>query len=505
MNLLKDIPKGERAYNTLYSDIMNRIEEQQPSTVKRAKLAILWVCRCQDISRLALGHALAIDEHDGFSFENVPDVDKVIQACKGIIEIDSSSSRDILRLSHKTAFEYFYDRVWPGDARPFLFKSSLRYLTMPCMVKRVLSKSEGTEKPLPFLMCAVREIEGTIAFTTCAHECQDLLRELFQNSQTRTTLAFILGPRRHVQSIESAASATALHMCAAWGVYTLVANFENDINRYTADGSTPLDWAAAACPAHGIYTMELLAELMEPFLINAPEEFIACRQAYFKGSILQDLDKATTPLQTLIRSGELSMLQVLLDRQYPLIYGARDVDRALLMILWMLWRNNTRELILKRAYASMTKLLLWAVNLNFGGGSFIEGLRDYWFSGPSDSFRMELHSGEPRGRITRRISRDELLSGKDHCGFNNNKYGIPLCRPKSVSGQGDYRRLDSMNYIENRMLSDAIEPLSYRKHRKTWSRLLPSFARIRSRSATGHDLASLAAKANFQSSAPLGR
>ncbi|KAF2137259.1 uncharacterized protein K452DRAFT_212880, partial [Aplosporella prunicola CBS 121167] len=130
---LTRLPKGSEAVSKAYDSAIERIEFQKPRIRGLARQLISWVTLAKEpLSSRALEHALAI-EPGVFSLDQkrTPKMKLVISACAGLVTVESE--RNIVRLIHYTAQEYFEAKIlqWMPKALEDITNRCLTYLMLP--------------------------------------------------------------------------------------------------------------------------------------------------------------------------------------------------------------------------------------------------------------------------------------------------------------------------------------------------------------------------------------
>jgi hypothetical protein len=114
---VRNLPKGNGAYDYAYQDAMGRIERQGPKSVEFAKRVLSWItCAKRPLTTTELQHALAVDVGEPeFDLENLPQIGDMVSVCAGLVTVDQESR--IIRLVHYTTQEYFQrtqEQWFPG-------------------------------------------------------------------------------------------------------------------------------------------------------------------------------------------------------------------------------------------------------------------------------------------------------------------------------------------------------------------------------------------------------
>ncbi|KAF3925690.1 Ankyrin-1 [Arthrobotrys entomopaga] len=103
---LKRLTKGSEAYDTAYSETMQRIEGQVPSSQKLAKDVLSWItCAKRLLTTSELRHALAVEiDATELDKDNLSEIQDIVSVCAGLVTVDEESH--IVRLVHYTTQEY---------------------------------------------------------------------------------------------------------------------------------------------------------------------------------------------------------------------------------------------------------------------------------------------------------------------------------------------------------------------------------------------------------------
>lgn len=116
-NAVRNLPRGNGAYDYAYQGAMARIERQGPKSVDFAKRVLSWItCAIRPLTITEIQHALAVDVGEPeFDLENLPQIGDMVSVCAGLVTIDHESR--IIRLVHYTTQEYFQrtqEQWFPG-------------------------------------------------------------------------------------------------------------------------------------------------------------------------------------------------------------------------------------------------------------------------------------------------------------------------------------------------------------------------------------------------------
>jgi hypothetical protein len=84
---VRNLPKGNGAYDYAYQDAMGRIERQGPKSVEFAKRVLSWItCAKRPLTTTELQHALAVDVGEPeFDLENLPQIGDMVSVCAGLV------------------------------------------------------------------------------------------------------------------------------------------------------------------------------------------------------------------------------------------------------------------------------------------------------------------------------------------------------------------------------------------------------------------------------------
>ncbi|KAJ6256405.1 hypothetical protein Dda_8905 [Drechslerella dactyloides] len=95
------------AYEQAYNGAMERIESHNQDSRGLAKQVLSWIiCAMRPLTLSELRCALAVEPNQSeFDDENLPDANRMISVCAGLVTVDEDSN--IIRLVHYTAQEYF--------------------------------------------------------------------------------------------------------------------------------------------------------------------------------------------------------------------------------------------------------------------------------------------------------------------------------------------------------------------------------------------------------------
>ncbi|KLJ06231.1 hypothetical protein EMPG_10341 [Blastomyces silverae] len=144
---LEKLPRGSNAYDAVYQNTMERIENQPPVQVDLAKRIISWiVCTRRPLKVIELRHALAVEPQENeLDQTNLPDENMMLSTCAGLVTVDSKSR--IIRLVHYTAQQYF-DRTqasWFLMAHKDIATTCLAYLSFDVFSSRTSERDEERE------------------------------------------------------------------------------------------------------------------------------------------------------------------------------------------------------------------------------------------------------------------------------------------------------------------------------------------------------------------------
>ncbi|KAF3319318.1 hypothetical protein TWF173_003762 [Orbilia oligospora] len=108
---LKTLPSGDEGYDHAYENAMERIQTYNSDSRNLATDVLSWItCARRALNTLELQHAMATEVNERqFDEDNIPEVNKMVSLCAGLITIDEESN--IIRLVHYTTQEYF-ERTW---------------------------------------------------------------------------------------------------------------------------------------------------------------------------------------------------------------------------------------------------------------------------------------------------------------------------------------------------------------------------------------------------------
>ncbi|KAK6536600.1 hypothetical protein TWF281_000827 [Arthrobotrys megalospora] len=158
------------AYEQAYDGAMERIESYDPDSKVLAKRVLSWViCAITPLTTLELQHALAVEVGEPkFDKENMPDINRMVSVCAGLITVDSDSK--IIRLVHYTAQEYF------DKHRITLFPSCQIDITNVCVT--YLSYDIFQDGPCKTEELLERKLRGNPLYTYSASNWGHHAREL---------------------------------------------------------------------------------------------------------------------------------------------------------------------------------------------------------------------------------------------------------------------------------------------------------------------------------------
>lgn len=248
---LARLPTGGNAYDHAYDLALDRIEGQVQNRRDLAIEVLSWVvCAREHLTTLQLRHALAVIAGSTHLDEsNIPDMDDVISVCAGLVVVDPG--RDIVRLVHYTAQEYF-DREKKNrlpHAQSHLTTICLAYLSYTCAQHGndlVSWRDFGVDQRCPFYRYAVMNwgyhARETLVFLPA------VLDFLKCEVSLRTQRGLLGLSRRDYSSYHDGpqTGVTGLHVAAYFGILEAVRLLEDETGNDLKDsfGWTPLSWAS---------------------------------------------------------------------------------------------------------------------------------------------------------------------------------------------------------------------------------------------------------------------
>jgi ankyrin repeat protein len=120
-----------KTYETLYGDIMQRIERSDHAEFAKKALSLAVFAR-RPLTTSELLHALAVNPEDtSFDDDNIPNIEVVMSACAGLLTIHEES--DVVYLAHQTAQEYLRhgtgNKRFLPDAKAYIASVCISYLS----------------------------------------------------------------------------------------------------------------------------------------------------------------------------------------------------------------------------------------------------------------------------------------------------------------------------------------------------------------------------------------
>ena len=128
---LSNLPKGSRALDVAYDEVIQRINHQKQGFRELADQVLIWIIfALRPLTVLELQHALAVEQNDTeLDEDNLPNAKEMIAFCAGLVVVDEESQ--IIRLVHYTTQEYF-ERVWEHrsmECHNTILKTCLTYIS----------------------------------------------------------------------------------------------------------------------------------------------------------------------------------------------------------------------------------------------------------------------------------------------------------------------------------------------------------------------------------------
>ncbi|RSL54066.1 hypothetical protein CEP54_010073 [Fusarium duplospermum] len=319
------LPTGKQACDYAYDLALERIEGQVQNKRALAIEVLSWVvCAKYHLTTLQLQHALAvIPGSPHFDASNIPEIEDIVSVCAGLVVVDRE--RDIVRLVHHTAQEYF-DRSQKQrlpDAQSYITNVCLTYLSLDSFQEEAWLKNKllrDRVRGMPFYSYAAMN------WGYHAHESALL---------PPAVLEFLKCPRKIGGS-----GIIGLHLASYFGIVEAVRLLADQscINWKDRYGRTPLSWAI--CNGQ----VEVVAYLLGTGLVDSePRDsrsrtplHLAAEKGHPDSMILLLMggdvnvntcdDEGDTPLHLAVEEGHEAVVKILLDYGADLnIYNKAEV------------------------------------------------------------------------------------------------------------------------------------------------------------------------------------
>lgn len=260
------LPKGSDAYNTAYTEAMERIQGQRKGYRDLAIQALSWItCTERHLTTTELRHALAIqNDISELDKDNITEIRLMVSVCAGLVIVDEESN--IIRLVHHTTHEYFKWTwsTWFPDAQTDITRRCVTYLLFDAFKTGFCETDEELEGRLQLnvLYDYASRNWGIHARKGLNKEIELLILNLLESKDKvfACSQAMLASGNYPGYSQNAPRQMTGLHLAAYFGLRESVAaliekqpNFDSKDN----SGRTALQWAAVSgCEA----VVELLLE-----------------------------------------------------------------------------------------------------------------------------------------------------------------------------------------------------------------------------------------------------
>jgi len=245
---LKSIGDSE-GLGEAYDVTLERIKAQKKGETKLAMATLTWVCHSErPLEADELRHALAVDrETTDLDPEHIPQMDKLLHCCQGLIVVDE---KDSVRLVHNTVKNYLCNRQgFFSTPHSILAETCLAYLSSR-QVNGLTPRSLPDHQYMPFLRYSSR-YWGTHAGKELSGHARTLALKLLEHYEDHVSAGSLLRQekrRNFIKDISVPLRFSGLHVASFFGIVELVDVIIGDggcgVNERDCTDSTPLVWAA---------------------------------------------------------------------------------------------------------------------------------------------------------------------------------------------------------------------------------------------------------------------
>lgn len=157
---LQKLPTGSDAYDSAYTEAMERIEGQLEDEKELAKQVLSWItCAKRPLTTVELQQAIAVEiDEPELDKENFAAIDQMVSVCAGLVTVDEESN--VIGLVHYTTQEYFNRKqnYWFPDAETYITTICVTYLSFDTF-ELICSEEQAFQERLylyPFVEYAAR-------------------------------------------------------------------------------------------------------------------------------------------------------------------------------------------------------------------------------------------------------------------------------------------------------------------------------------------------------------
>ena len=258
-NVRRALEKSIAWVHDQYKESMERIRCQDENDAKLAlKLLALVFCATRPLTIEEITHALAIEPGENFDEERCPDIEVVLAASIGLVEVVSSKKRtsaegetmvQTIRLVHYTLEQFFLEEGIFPTVQMDLTRDCLAYLSYTNIRNRLLhdaTDSSGDDCP-PFADYALLNwgIHAQPVQRDMIDQISNFLNHDFSPNMKRLFWR-LRNPGKKLISEEAFKSTSPLIVATALGLHHVLEEMleQHDVNTPDCHGHTPLHLAA---------------------------------------------------------------------------------------------------------------------------------------------------------------------------------------------------------------------------------------------------------------------
>ncbi|CAI7587706.1 unnamed protein product [Penicillium pancosmium] len=252
---LRKLTNGSQTYDDAYDNTMQRIIDQK--AVQTMALHVLaWVtCAKRPLTATELQHALAVELGEPhFDEDNLSDIEDLISICAGLITTTVDGTRNVIRLVHYTAQEYFEHKLvcWLPEPQQTIGTACITYISYEAFgTGSCLSDAEFEERleKYPLYTYAARNWGYHVHDEPVADTL--LLVFLLDQSKTDACGQAVFAQKGYVShgdySLDVPLGMTGLHLVAYFGLAEMAKVLLERRDWLSVTDSldkTPFEWAA---------------------------------------------------------------------------------------------------------------------------------------------------------------------------------------------------------------------------------------------------------------------